>query len=131
MRVENWPRVLFEYVKTNRLRPFVWGEHDCCLFAARWVEVLTGRDMRMPAYDSADTAVRALAAEGGMQAAVTARLGEPLDNPLMAQRGDVALLNLGGRLTLGVVVYGGVMAPGADHLMQVPASEIRGAWRVE
>lgn len=44
MRAENWPALLQEYLEATRGRHFDWGNHDCALWAARWVHLCTGRD---------------------------------------------------------------------------------------
>jgi len=35
---------LADYLKGASGRPFVWGECDCCLFAADWIKARTGID---------------------------------------------------------------------------------------
>lgn len=33
------------YIAQNQGKPFKWGEHDCCLFVARWLHKLGLRDI--------------------------------------------------------------------------------------
>ncbi len=42
MRVENWESMLADYISQAVGRPFAWGEHDCALWAGRWVDIATG-----------------------------------------------------------------------------------------
>lgn len=46
--------MLGEYIKDATGRRFEWGVHDCCTFAARWIEIQTGRDpmATFPPYSS-------------------------------------------------------------------------------
>ncbi len=68
MKADNWRTILAHFIDGRRSRPFVWGQHDCCLFAADWVALATGQD---PAaswrgqYDSALSAHRIAAPFGG------------------------------------------------------------------
>ena len=43
-RADNWRTLLADFIESRRERPFVWGQHDCCLFAADWVALATGQD---------------------------------------------------------------------------------------
>ena len=45
MRYDDWPTKLVESLKEAKNKPFVWGEHDCCLFAADIVKAMTGDDL--------------------------------------------------------------------------------------
>lgn len=90
----------------ERHRPFAWGVFDCAAFAAGAVWALTGENpMADLAERYADEASgrRLLRELGGLEAAVTARLGEPLANKLLARRGDVVLFDAGEQgISLGV-----------------------------
>lgn len=95
MRHEAWPEILADEIQAARGRPFQWGTHDCCAFAARVVHALTGVDFMgaFPAYDNAAGARRIITVCDGLEAMVTQCLGEPVA-PLCAQRGDVCLVAL-------------------------------------
>lgn len=80
-------------------RRWCWGELDCFLFVADWVELCTGRDPAGPfrgAYESERQARTILRLAGGPLALATERLGaiglSPMDAP---QRGDVGLVRVG------------------------------------
>lgn len=42
MRIEGWESMLVDYIRSLQSVPFVWGENDCSLFVARWVDMVTG-----------------------------------------------------------------------------------------
>lgn len=45
MRRLNWHQHLAQTLQAAMTRPFSWGEHDCCLFAADCVQAVTGVDV--------------------------------------------------------------------------------------
>jgi hypothetical protein len=91
-RLQGWPELLADWVERNRARPFVWGEWDCVLAAADCVQTITGEDtLAGLRWDGVRGALRQLEVEGGLEAAVTRVLGEPVA-PAFAQRGDVLLI---------------------------------------
>ena len=97
-------------------RPFVWGEHDCVIFAARCWLARTGVDA-LAGFTWADEAQATALLEqlGGLRAAVTGRLGEPVA-PLLATMGDVVLVQdphaEQPRELLAVCVGANLVAPG-------------------
>lgn len=132
-RLPDWPEQLVRFVDEARGRPFEWGEHDCVTAAADWVAQCTGvdpiADLR-GRWTSAAEAARVIAELGGLEPAITARLGAPLKSPLFAQRGDLALLRIDGRQTLAVVIGADVVGPGEDGLVPLPVASAEVAWRV-
>ena len=44
MRVNNWSGELYAFLDRASEEPFVWGSHDCCLFAVDAVRAVTGED---------------------------------------------------------------------------------------
>ena len=131
-RVPDWPLRLNAAIEAARNRPFVWGEHDCCLWAAYCVRLLTGVDhaaVWRGYYTDARGGLKLLAKSGGVEALATAALGAPIAAK-QAQRGDVVLVKAGRRTALGVCVGPTVAAPGVDGLLFVPMSQWIKAWRV-
>src|SRR5687768_18469658 len=97
MRLENWPRLLIEFLADEK--PFEWGSRDCSLFAADAVLCITGADPAKSLrgkYKTEKGAARILKRRGGLEK-VAANLAA--DNrmeeipPLLAQRGDVVLID--------------------------------------
>lgn len=127
-----WFAALDAYVDQYREQPFAWGTHDCCTFAAGWVLLVRGVDFMadLRGLDTALSAARALADNGGLLAAVTQRMGPPVAG-LMAQVGDVVLVRHGaGQRSMGVCIGPYVTAPGEAGLLMVPIIQAEAAWRV-
>ena len=38
-------RLLQDYITYHEGKPFEWGYNDCCLFAARWMDLIKGTDV--------------------------------------------------------------------------------------
>ena len=113
--------------------PFVWGANDCALFAADAVKAQTGTD---PAeslrgtYSTQVGAARVIKRDGGLQNIAAKALGEPLAGPLLAQAGDVGIVEQNGADVLAVCHAGGWIAPGPQGLCAMPIRAARVAWRV-
>ena len=134
VRREDWPLRLNAWLDSVRERAFEWGEFDCALGAADAVFAMTGVDYAVEfreAYFSKRNAVRLLAERGGLEALVTQALGDPLDGPKLAQRGDVVLVDSGGDgPAIAVVVGAAAVAPSPAGVVFVPMSQWLKAWRV-
>jgi hypothetical protein len=131
MRFEDWPRRLDDYLREHERRPFAWGSHDCCTFAACCVEALTGENpMRRYRYRTERGALRALARDGGLERAVAVALAGREIPPLTAQRGDVVLFTYQGQPVVGVCVGTHIASPGPAGLSRTPISAATRAWRV-
>lgn len=84
---------LDEYITANLKRPFVWGSHDCVLFAAGWVRAATGKDYlaEFGQWTNARQAMRIVRNLGGLEKAINDRLTRL--NPNLAEDGHIALYN--------------------------------------
>jgi hypothetical protein len=129
-RLEDWPERLAAYLDSRRDAPFQWGETDCATFAAGCVLAVTGESLDLPAVASADGYLRLLRDHGPLATLVGERLGDPLPSPAFAQRGDVVLMTLEGRETLGVCIGAEVAGPGPGGMVTMPMSIAAAAWRV-
>lgn len=131
-RVHDWPEQLHLLMSSFDAQPFVWGAHDCCTFAADAVFCITGID-RMASYrggyKTAAGAARKLRAAGGLEAAITAELGDPIPL-LMAQRGDVVCFTSPLGDTAGVCMGTSIAAAGLAGITYTPISQAFKAWRV-
>lgn len=136
IRREDWPQRLDDAIAVARVQPFVWGEHDCCLFAADCVLAMTGHD---PAadwrgrYDDSEGAYALLTERhgGDLAAAVDAALGERLSGPAFAQRGDVVMIDTPLGLALGVCAGRFHVVPTRPRgLIAFRLSQALAAWRV-
>lgn len=133
MRCDDWLERLWAEVDAWKSEPFEYGRNDCCLFAARCVDAMTGSDwveeLRGHYHDKRTAAVYIKEA-GGVEAGATARLGEPVPR-LLARRGDVCLVETETGPGLAVCVGAHAVGPGADRQYSVPLSAVLKAWRVD
>lgn len=133
LRAPDWPSRLAAHFDSRARQPFAWGSHDCCTFAADGVLAMTGADHLHDlrgAYDTEMGAARILARLGGMEQAVSARLGPPLHNVALAQRGDLVLVDAEAGRALAICAGALAIAPGVAGLQRVPIAGWRMAWRV-
>lgn len=130
-RFEAWPELLAAELSAARKRPFAWGTHDCCAFAARMTLALTGTDFMagFPAYDNEADARAILQAHVGVRGIATRCLGEPIP-ALQAQRGDVVLLSQPTGEILGICAGAVIACPGLTGLVLVPITQGLMGWKV-
>lgn len=84
-------------------KPFVWGSADCVRFAARWVELQTGKDpMAAYEYASAIEAARVLREGGGLELLTSRVLGPLRRDRRGMEPGAVVLSAFGLGQTLGI-----------------------------
>lgn len=137
-RLHDWPSALCELIRGARSRPFQWGEHDCLLFAARAVLVMTGTD---PAAEVRGTYRTALGAVRRLQACGFPDLESAWDSrfptrvaPRFISRGDIVAIPCAARrwrgLGLGIAFGPAIWAPGPDGLVSMPVALAVTAWRV-
>jgi len=143
-RKEHWDtRALHGFLLSRAETPFVWGQHDCALFAADAIEAMTGvdiaADFRGKYSDEAgakltmrSVAHAATLAEAAAYCARKHGLAEwPF--PLFARRGDLVVVRNGdGSLIAGIVHLNGrhVVAAGEKGLLRLPCRAIVRAWHV-
>lgn len=105
VRREDWLPRLELLIEQAQDKPFTWGQHDCCTFAADAVEAVTGEnplpDLR-GSYDTRFGALRWLADRGfaSLEDALDVFAGQRLQSPGLAGRGDLVLVR---DMTVGVV----------------------------
>lgn len=132
MRHLGWAIQLATYLQAAIERPFLWGEFDCCLFAADCCVAVCGVD---PAeryrgqYDSKQTATKALKrTHGSLEAAWDACFSR-IDAAYMS-RGDVALYDGPDGRSVGVCWAGEVWSTGEHGLVRAECVPLI-VWRVE
>lgn len=131
-KTPGWIERLNLWLMATEHTPFVWGRHDCCLFAADGVEVLTGWDAMADLrgkYDSERGAYRLIAAAGGLDRLVTERMGPAIATTL-AQRGDVVMVHQGDRELLALCLGPMWAAAGTDGRVLGPMTAAAAAWSV-
>ena len=131
MRTHDWPEALADYVDQRRGMPHQWGSNDCCRFVAGAVHAMTGRDPMadVRGIKTARAAARVLR-RAPLRELVTQRLGEPLPSPLLAQRGDVVLVQQGNEHLLAVCLGEAWAAPGVAGLEAGDMQHAVLAWAV-
>jgi hypothetical protein len=132
MKVSGWEICLVEYVDAAQDVPFQWGDHDCATWVADWRKIATGKDAATAwrgKYTTERGALRQIKRAGFETMAdwVDSILGDRLPTPLLAQRGDIALV----QGALGIVTGAEVVAISPDGLCVFDLSSAETAWRVE
>lgn len=131
MKHPDWHNRLIAVIRAAEKRPFLWGEHDCCLFAADCAEAMNGdnfADGWRGTYDSETGAKKALLRGGGSLEKVLAKYLDEVPVK-MAQRGDIAVVENAGTRCAGVIYGGAVLVPGETGLVCLRIKPLS-TWRV-
>lgn len=92
MRIENWEGVLYEYLEASKDLQFQWGKNDCCLWAAKFVDSITGSNIAIDwigLYGDEDGA-NLLMLERGFTSCEMVMESLAISKPIkMAGRGDI------------------------------------------
>lgn len=132
LRVDGWERLLAEHVEAARLKPFEWGAHGCACWAIEVRTALTGGDdlaaLWRGKYSTAASSVKVMRKLGwtSLEAAGRDLLGEPLPSVLLAQRGDIVLMQTG----FGVVLGARAVGMSEAGLGSLPLADCLLGWRV-
>lgn len=124
MKRYDWTTRLYGVVEEHRARTFEWGRNDCCLFVARAVDAMTAWELEQQIgsqYSDEASALRLIAAHGGLAGAVSAFMGE--GNAGRATRGDVVLFDGGEGEALGICLGKSIAAMGQDGLRFVERAD--------
>lgn len=138
----NADALVYRLVRQHGGQAFVWGQHDCLLWALDVVHVLTGRELHADLRGHYATALQArrllqrLAGAAGLQGLLTARLGPPLPAREPLRAGDVLLLGadacMGEAAEVGAVAVawrGGAVGQADRGLRWLPSVQPVAAWR--
>ncbi|MGT2566011.1 DUF6950 family protein [Enterobacter kobei] len=131
MKHPDWHNRLIAVIRAAEKRSFLWGEHDCCLFAADCAEAMTGDNFAngwRGTYDSETGAKKALLRGGGTLEKVLAKYLDEVPVK-MAQRGDIAVVENSGTRCAGVIYGGAVWVPGEAGLVCLRIKPLS-TWRV-
>lgn len=134
-RLQHWPGLLTAFLAEREPMPFAWHGNDCCTFAADAVLAITGHDFiaeERALYCDAASALRLLQERGGLEQLARAKLGEPMQYPLRAKRGDVGLVPAGPGGSLALAVCAGMTwrVPGPRGLQPLDFMLATAAWKV-
>ncbi|MCW2255699.1 hypothetical protein M2263_001790 [Providencia alcalifaciens] len=132
MRHPQWATRLPETLRAAMSRPFSWGEHDCCLFAADCAIAVCGVDIAEKVrgrYKTKSGALRVLKTEfGNLEHGLSGFFVEI--TPDKASRGDIVMFDGDDGKTLGVLWGSKLWAVTENGAMPVNHKPIK-AWRVE
>ena len=139
-RKPNWQLLLDLYLRSRNRAKFRYGSNDCCLFVCDAVEEMTGTDIAAPFRDryhsrkQAYRAIEAYANKASVEAIaerIAAEHGMPETKPLLAQRGDVILVNRPRDFSLALVGLRGEFLAAANRGYEiVPMDFAVRAWHV-
>ena len=142
-RFPHWAtRELHAHFLSHEETPFKWGLNDCCLSAADAIQAMTGTDIatdfrgRYSTQLGSVIAIKAVTGGTSIEDAVTfcAAKHELVEwlSPLLAQRGDLVLIQDDDRLIAGVVHLNGkhVISIGEQGLKRLPLTSVTRAWKV-
>ena len=132
MKRYDWTRRLYDVIEAHKDTTFGWGQHDCCLFAARCVDAMCNTEYEaglQAEYQDERSAMEYIASFGSIKEAVDSWLGEP-QNLNFTQRGDVVLFDNDGRETLGVCLGRDIVSTGGAGLVLVPMDKSICSWAV-
>lgn len=134
-RFSNWPEALATEIARVWAKPFVWGDNDCCLFAANCAVAITGSDIAASfrgysTFEEASAILDRFDGVAGLAEAVARRYGLPEITPAKARRGDVCLLDAGKGETLGVCAGDRIVCPGFRGLVAYPLLQGIRAWGI-
>ena len=145
-RRPDWPERLIEYLQEAAAKPFVWGQHDCVLFALGSAKATTGVatvDELRGKYKSAVGARREMRKRYGAsnltEAATAVQKEWEVEeiSVLMAQRGDIVEADVisaegDNGPSLGVVDLDGINAlfAGPSGAIRIKITDCRRAWRI-
>lgn len=128
---------LRDWIKQARRKPFKWGTHDCLLAVADYVESVTGIDYADEFRGEYDTMLGAYRIindqyDGSLMNCIGSKMGVGI-HPLMAQRGDVAVIMVEGREVCAVrdIDCWWVAATNGVIPMMLNFTTALKAWRVE
>ena len=106
VRKKTWRSDLTAFVAAAAARPFRPGKHDCALFAAGAVKAMTGADLARgyrSKYRSLAKGQQVLQARGFTDHIALAAHHLPEIAPIMAQEGDIVVVEADEDSALGVV----------------------------
>lgn len=134
-RQPGWDVQLATYVRDGMSLSFAWGRHDCCLWAAGWVDLATGTKIHRAfagRYDDLKGALRLVREAGGLASLTSLALaGTPIMEPLKAIRGDIAIVPGAYQIdAVGIILGRQVAVLTPDGLEGVPVSQVITAWAI-
>lgn len=122
---------LRSFLQQSAGQPFIWGERDCALWVARWIEQERGFDPAAEARGAYHTALgchRYVARNGGL-VALAGRLLAGFEPTTQPEPGDVGVVDAPMGETMAIRASAGWAMMG-DRLIGIAPLPILKAWRV-
>ena len=133
-RLPGWESRLAAYLREARTTPFAFGAHDCCLHAARALDLQHGLDLASDlraTYTDAAGARRILRARyRGCAWGAPEKHGLQAVPVKLAQRGAIMGAKVGRRRALGVCFGVKSYFVGRAGLVTIPTLDCERAWRL-
>lgn len=129
-RLPGWEARFDAFLEARQRTPFAWGANDCASFGIASVEILTGADIWPVTWSTATEALHVIAAAGGLEAAISTRLGPPSGNWRRCRRGDIALAEMNARPAVMVCTGQTLCGPGPLGLDHRPLDRALEVWRI-
>lgn len=132
MRKPDWPIILDREIQAAKTLPFSYGEHDCATWAFDLRHSLIGgenpADRWRGRYRTEKGCARVMKRLGWstVEEGALELLGNPLASVLMAQRGDIVLMDG----ALGICIGSEAAFVGVNGLEASPLRACQTAWRV-
>lgn len=133
MRIRGWEQALAAHTRAALRRAYAWGSHDCALFAASCVAVVTGDDFAAEfrgSYEDEEGARRLMTTLGCGDVGDLASRYLPEIDPSEARRGDVVMIDGKFGPFLAIVDGRTAVGPAARGLTHTPVDQALRAWRV-
>lgn len=129
-RLDNWERLLGEYVESIADEPFEWGKMDCALFSLAAVEAITGvhpAPQYLGKYSTREGAMLALRdiGEGTLICSMDALFERCA--PGKAGRGDLVMAQNAIGVCMGAF---GLFLTETDGLARIPRAQFSKGWKV-
>ncbi len=135
MRRLDWFPRLWQTLEGSITLPFEFGTHDCVVLTARCLDAMqeasNWRGLVGDLYRDKRSAVRLIMRSGGLEALVSARLGESVPRNL-ARAGDVCALELSTGPAIGVCVGPRIAVASQPYGVEyLPLERAPCAWRMD
>lgn len=126
---------MMQSIEDGKRRDFAWGQHDCCVFAARVADAMTDGDyvrrlLRQFDYNSQADIDALFSANGGLRGLMTDFMGEPVGWMQSAQGDVVLMLDAEDKEVLGVCEGSAVICATAKGVIPLPMSRAVCAWKI-
>ncbi len=127
--------MLAEYIKQKTEQDFEWGVCDCTLFTGDWCEKLTGKNPAAGAHgkynNKADAFIYLRDVYQNQPELTVDKLFKRVE-PNFAQKGDIALCDLDGKKTFGIIGSRGfIFFKMSKGIVATKKAEKIIVWRVE